>query len=73
MIHKEQSPMARKNKQQQPAQRQPDDDVEKGIGPDRDPDIENPAEDPDKKSNRGDGQQEIPSGDDQDERDEPEK
>ena len=57
--------MARKDKQQQPAQRQPDDDMEKGTGPGRDPQIENPGAD--------DEQKEKPSQGDQDEMDEPEK
>ena len=64
--------MARKD-QQQPAQREQDDDMEKGPGPGRDPDVENPGEEPGKKSNRGDQQKEMPSQGDQDEVDESEK
>jgi hypothetical protein len=72
MIQKEHH-MARKNKQQQPAQRQPDDDMEKGTGPGRDPGIENPGADEGGKSNRDDAEKEMPSQGDADELDEPEK
>jgi hypothetical protein len=64
--------MARKDKQQQPAQREQD-DMEKGPGPARDPDVENPGDEPGKKSNRGDQQKEMPSQGDPDEMDEPGK
>jgi hypothetical protein len=64
MIHKE-HPMASKDKQQKPQQGEHDDDVKKGPGTGRDPQIENPG--------RGDEQQEVPSEGDQDEQDEPEK
>jgi hypothetical protein len=73
MIHSKESQMARKDQQKQPAERQPDDDMEKGTGPGRDPEIENPGADEGRKSDRGDQEKEMPSQGDQDEMDEPEK
>lgn len=67
--------MASKDKQQRPQQGEHDDDMEKGPGTGRDPEIENPGSKDweKKKSNRGDEQQEVPSEGDQDEQDEPQK